>query len=78
MSARPEVAGAGRVVVKVGSSSLATVPGGLDRDRLTALVDVLAAVRAQERLAAKKARRTPYELSEPTWTEDEIPEDAGP
>jgi glutamate 5-kinase len=49
VSARPEVAGAGRVVVKVGSSSLATVPGGLDRDRLTALVDVLAAVRAQGR-----------------------------
>ncbi len=49
MSARPELAGAARVVVKVGSSSLATLPGGLDRDRLTALVDVLAAVRAQGR-----------------------------
>jgi glutamate 5-kinase len=49
VTARPELAGAARVVVKVGSSSLATVPGGLDRDRLTALVDVLAAVRAQGR-----------------------------
>jgi GTP-binding protein len=41
-------------------------------------IDAPHRVRAQERLAAKKARRTPYELSEPTWTEDEIPEDAGP
>ncbi len=49
MTARPELAGAARVVVKVGSSSLTTLPGGLDRDRLTALVDVLAAVRAQGR-----------------------------
>ncbi|PRY42142.1 glutamate 5-kinase [Geodermatophilus tzadiensis] len=49
MSARPEIAGAGRVVVKVGSSSLTTLPGGLDPARLTALVDVLAAVRAQGR-----------------------------
>ncbi|TFV47817.1 glutamate 5-kinase [Blastococcus sp. TF02A-35] len=47
--ARPEIAGAGRVVVKVGSSSLTTLPGGLDADRLTALVDVLAAVRASGR-----------------------------
>ena len=46
---RPEIAGAGRVVVKVGSSSLTTLPGGLDVDRLTALVDVLAAVRASGR-----------------------------
>jgi glutamate 5-kinase len=49
VSARPRVAGAGRVVVKVGSSSLTTLPGGLDAARLTALVDVLAAVRAQGR-----------------------------
>ncbi|MGY1728939.1 glutamate 5-kinase [Geodermatophilus sp. SYSU D01062] len=49
MTARPQVAGAPRVVVKVGSSSLTTLPGGLDADRLTALVDVLAAVRAQGR-----------------------------
>ena len=38
---RPEIAGARRVVVKVGSSSLTTLPGGLDADRLSALVDVL-------------------------------------
>ncbi|RZU30911.1 glutamate 5-kinase [Blastococcus saxobsidens] len=48
-AARPEIAGAGRVVVKVGSSSLTTLAGGLDADRLTALVDVLAAVRAAGR-----------------------------
>ncbi len=49
MSGRPEVAGAARVVVKVGSSSLTSLPGGLDAARLTALVDVLAAVRASGR-----------------------------
>ena len=37
--------GAGRVVVKVGSSSLTTTAGGIDPDRLGALVDVLAARR---------------------------------
>src|SRR3712207_1545054 len=42
--ARPEIAGAGRVVVKVGSSSLTTLAGGLDAGRLSALVDVLASV----------------------------------
>ena len=47
--ARPEIAGAGRVVVKVGSSSLTTLPGGLDTARLTALVGVLAALRAAGR-----------------------------
>ena len=46
---RAEVAGAHRVVVKVGSSSLTTLPGGLDTDRLRALVDVLAALRAAGR-----------------------------
>ncbi|MFD7918210.1 glutamate 5-kinase [Streptomyces sp. NPDC059740] len=34
--------GAGRIVVKVGSSSLTTAAGGLDADRVDALVDVLA------------------------------------
>jgi glutamate 5-kinase len=48
-AARPEIAGARRVVVKVGSSSLTTLPGGLDVDRLSALVDVLGAVRAAGR-----------------------------
>jgi glutamate 5-kinase len=49
VTARPEIAKAHRVVVKVGSSSLTTLPGGLDLARLTALVDVLAAVRASGR-----------------------------
>jgi glutamate 5-kinase len=47
--ARPEIAGARRVVVKVGSSSLTTLPGGLDAERLSALVDVLGAARADGR-----------------------------
>ncbi|WP_040336981.1 glutamate 5-kinase [Candidatus Blastococcus massiliensis] len=46
---RGTVAGARRVVVKVGSSSLTTVPGGLDTERLTALVDVLGAARTAGR-----------------------------
>jgi glutamate 5-kinase len=46
---RPQIAGARRVVVKVGSSSLTTVPGGLDAGRLSALVDVLGAERAAGR-----------------------------
>lgn len=37
-----------RVVVKVGSSSLTTAAGGLDADRVDALVDVLAAHREKE------------------------------
>ena len=44
---RGAVTGARRVVVKVGSSSLTTVDGGIDPDRLSALVDVLAGVRAR-------------------------------
>jgi glutamate 5-kinase len=47
--ARPEIARARRVVVKVGSSSLTSLPGGLDADRLGALVDVLGAARAAGR-----------------------------
>ncbi|KRF36521.1 glutamate 5-kinase [Nocardioides sp. Soil805] len=39
------VAGARRVVVKVGSSSLTTAAGGIDPDRVRRLVDVLAAAR---------------------------------
>ncbi|WP_148614362.1 glutamate 5-kinase [Nocardioides rubriscoriae] len=44
---RREVTEARRVVVKVGSSSLTTAQGGLDPDRLRALVDVLAGLRAR-------------------------------
>jgi glutamate 5-kinase len=49
VTARPAIAGARRVVVKVGSSSLTTLPGGLDAARLWALVDVLSGVRAAGR-----------------------------
>ncbi|QKW06440.1 glutamate 5-kinase [Streptomyces sp. NA04227] len=44
--ARELVARAHRVVVKVGSSSLTTASGGLDADRVDALVDVLAKTRS--------------------------------
>ena len=43
MTARPAIAGARRIVVKVGSSSLTSeVDGGIDGDRVRAIVDVLA------------------------------------
>jgi glutamate 5-kinase len=45
--ARPEVAQARRVVVKVGSSSLTTPEGGLAPERLCALVDTLAELRSR-------------------------------
>jgi len=48
-TARPEIARARRVVVKVGSSSLTTLPGGLDIQRLSALVDALGAARTAGR-----------------------------
>jgi glutamate 5-kinase len=41
-AARPAVAGAKRVVVKVGSTSLSSTEGGIDSGRLAALVNVLA------------------------------------
>ncbi|MCZ4124105.1 glutamate 5-kinase [Streptomyces sp. H39-S7] len=44
-AARQDVVEARRVVVKVGSSSLTTASGGLDADRVDALVDVLATAR---------------------------------
>ena len=43
---RPQVTGARCVVVKVGSSSLTSAAGGIDPERLDALVDALAARRA--------------------------------
>jgi glutamate 5-kinase len=49
VSLRAGIASASRIVVKVGSSSLTTLPGGLDVERLVALVDVLAALRAAGR-----------------------------
>ncbi|SNR52828.1 GTPase ObgE [Blastococcus mobilis] len=48
---------------------------GLGGRGTDARIDSPHRVRAQERLAAKKARRTPYELSEDGWTDDEIPDD---
>lgn len=45
---REGVAEARRVVVKVGSSSLTTAAGGLDADRVDALVDTLAKYRDKE------------------------------
>ena len=47
MTERAQVAAASRVVVKVGSSSLTTAEGGIDPDRLGALVDALAGLRAR-------------------------------
>jgi glutamate 5-kinase len=44
-AARQDVVEARRVVVKIGSSSLTTAAGGLDADRVDALVDVLAKAR---------------------------------
>jgi glutamate 5-kinase len=46
---REQVTGARRVVVKVGSSSLTTAAGGIDKQRMDALVDVLGALAAQGR-----------------------------
>ncbi|MDJ0384665.1 glutamate 5-kinase [Streptomyces sp. G-G2] len=45
-AARQGVTDARRIVVKVGSSSLTTAEGGLDADRVDALVDVLAKARS--------------------------------
>ncbi|MDO4784706.1 MAG: glutamate 5-kinase [Propionibacteriaceae bacterium] len=46
---RTDLAGAHRVVVKIGSSSLTTAQGGLNLDQVSALVDALAAARASGR-----------------------------
>ncbi|MFB7910446.1 glutamate 5-kinase [Kitasatospora sp. NPDC056076] len=46
-SLREEVLTARRIVVKVGSSSLTTAAGGLDADRVDALVDALAKARSR-------------------------------
>jgi glutamate 5-kinase len=47
MTRRDEVAAAGRIVVKVGSSSLTTPAGGIDPDRVRMLVEALVGVRAR-------------------------------
>jgi len=46
MTERSQIAGATRVVVKVGSSSLTTAEGGIDPERVRILVDTLAGHRA--------------------------------
>ena len=47
MTVREKVASATRIVVKVGSSSLTTAAGGIDPERVRALVDALAGARAR-------------------------------
>ncbi|MFD2093096.1 GTPase ObgE [Blastococcus deserti] len=48
---------------------------GLGGRGTDARIDAPHRVRAQERLAAKKARRTPYELSDDGWTDDDLSEE---
>lgn len=73
---REEVTGARRVVVKVGSSSLTTATGGIDEQRVDALVDVLGRLATQGRevvlvssgaiaagLAPLRLRRRPRDLA---------------
>ncbi|HWB37816.1 MAG TPA: glutamate 5-kinase [Rugosimonospora sp.] len=52
---RPEVTSAKRLVVKVGSSSLTTAAGGLDRARVDALVDAISACPAEVVLVSSGA-----------------------
>jgi glutamate 5-kinase len=54
-SVRVQVTAASRIVVKVGSSSLTTAAGGLDRQRVDALVDALAAHPAETVLVSSGA-----------------------
>jgi glutamate 5-kinase len=54
-SVRVQVTTASRIVVKVGSSSLTTAAGGLDRQRVDALVDALAAHPAEKVLVSSGA-----------------------
>jgi glutamate 5-kinase len=73
---RDVVTGARRIVVKVGSSSLTTASGGIDEQRVDALVDVLGGLAADGRevvlvssgaiaagLAPLKLRRRPRDLA---------------
>ncbi|MDN6528782.1 MAG: glutamate 5-kinase, partial [Brevibacterium sp.] len=46
ISVRTDIAAARRIVIKVGSSSLTTLDGGLDEAKLIALTDVIGARRA--------------------------------
>jgi glutamate 5-kinase len=60
---RHRLAAARRLVVKVGSSSLTSLTGGLDPSRLDALVDALAARRTAAGLAPLKLARRPRDLA---------------
>jgi glutamate 5-kinase len=60
---RAAVAAAQRLVVKVGSSSLTTAAGGLDGDRLDALVDALASGAIAAGLAPLGLTRRPRDLA---------------
>jgi glutamate 5-kinase len=73
---REQVTGARRIVVKVGSSSLTTAAGGIDEQRVDALVDAIGALAAQGRevvlvssgaiaagLSPLKLRRRPRDLA---------------
>ncbi|MGY1671386.1 GTPase ObgE [Geodermatophilus sp. SYSU D00710] len=53
---------------------LAEETAGLGGRGTDSRIDAPHRVRAAERLAAKKARRTPYELTE-TWTDEDLPDD---
>ena len=53
---REAIAAANRVVVKVGSSSLTTAAGGIDLDRIRALVDILAGTRLAGRAGPRVLR----------------------
>ena len=48
---------------------------GLGGRGTDARIDAPHRIRADERMAAKKARRVPYELSDETWTDDDLPPD---
>jgi glutamate 5-kinase len=57
---REVVTGARRIVVKVGSSSLTTAAGGIDEQRVDALVDVLGGLAAGGReVVLVSSRRRP-------------------
>jgi GTP-binding protein len=55
-------------------SPIAEETAGLGGRGTDSRIDAPHRVRAAERLAAKKARRVPYELTE-TWTDEDVPDD---
>ena len=65
--ARQAVGEARRIVVKVGSSSLTTAAGGLDADRVDALVDVLAKSRSGGERRSSSSPPAPSPPGSPRW-----------